>query len=347
METITLGPKQLAELLTKTIPARMPLLITGPPGGGKSDIIDQSRLAVGADLILSHPAISDPTDAKGLPWPEKGAKTATFLPFGDLARALAAEKLTVWDLDDLGQATPAVQASFMQLLLARSVNGHVLPDCVTFIAATNRRSDRAWVSGILEPVKSRFTMIVELETNLNDWCEWAIKNGMAPELIAFLRFRPNLLHKLEATADLTNSPCPRTWASVGKILKLKLRGHLELAAISGAVGEGAASEFIAFLRVYREMPSIDGILLTPDTAPIPKEPSALYAVSSALGDRANAKNFPQISRYCERLVSKNHAEFAVLTVRDAIRRDSKITRTPEFIKMGNSEIGRLVSGEEE
>ena len=170
---MTVTPKQLTALLAAMIPARLPLLITGAPGVGKSDIIAQATAQSQADLLISHPAVADPTDAKGLPWPKAGENEATFLPFGELASAIKATKPTVWLLDDLGQATPAVQASFMQLILARRVNGHILPDHVTFVAATNRRSDRAGVAGILEPVKSRFACIVELEPTIDDWSQWA------------------------------------------------------------------------------------------------------------------------------------------------------------------------------
>jgi len=207
---MTVSPKQLTSLLAAMIPARLPLLITGPPGVGKSDIIGQAAATAQADLLISHPAVADPTDAKGLPWPKPGGVEATFLPFGELAQAIHATKLTVWLLDDLGQASPAVQASYMQLILARRVNGHILPDCVTFVAATNRRIDRAGVSGILEPVKSRFASIVELEPNVDDWSVWGYAHGVPATLIAFLRYRPELLCKFEATADLTNSPLPRT-----------------------------------------------------------------------------------------------------------------------------------------
>ena len=159
---------QLTSFLAAAIPARLPVLITGAPGVGKSQIVEQAAASAGADLILSHPAVADPTDAKGLPWVAKDGESATFLPFGELARAIRAERPTVWFLDDLGQAPAAVQASFMQLLLARRVNGHALPEHVSFVAATNRRTDRAGVSGILEPVKSRFVSMIGLEPNLDD-----------------------------------------------------------------------------------------------------------------------------------------------------------------------------------
>jgi MoxR-like ATPase len=124
---IELRPRDATQLIGHYLGARIPVLLTGAPGVGKSSIVEQAASAAGFDIILSHPAVADPTDAKGLPWPGQDGRTATFLPFGDLAQALNAQKPTVWFLDDLGQASPAVQASYMQLLLARRVNGHKLP----------------------------------------------------------------------------------------------------------------------------------------------------------------------------------------------------------------------------
>jgi hypothetical protein len=334
--------KELAALLAKTIAAKLPVLITGAPGIGKSDIVTGAAKDAGADLLLSHPAVADPTDVKGLPWIVDGH--ATFLPFGELDRALKAERPMVWFLDDLGQASPAVQASYMQLLLARRVNGHVLSDNVVFVAATNRRTDRAGVSGILEPVKSRFNTIIELEAHLDDWCTWAIANDIAPELLAFLRFQPDLLCKFQASADLTNCPVPRTWSHVAKILKLGLSPTIQSSAIAGAVGEGAAVEFLAFLRLYQELPSVDAILLDPDSTAIPENPATLYALAGALAHRTTEANFGRVARFADRMVQAGRGEFAVLTVRDAMNRQPKIVNTQAFVKLATGELGQLISG---
>ena len=337
-------PSELVEFAKGAIDAGLPILVTGAPGIGKSNIIEQAAKASGADLILSHPAVSDPTDVKGLPWPSKSGESATFLPFGELAQAIAATRKTVWFLDDLGQAPPSVQASFMQLLLARRVNGHALPDCVTFIAATNRRTDRAGVSGILEPVKSRFASIVELTPDLDDWCQWAFGANVPAELIAFLRFKSDMLCKFEPTADLTNCPLPRTWAHVSKLLLLPMAPHVRHAAIAGAVGEGAAVEFGAFLKLYAQLPAIDGILDNPDASKIPTDPATLYAVVTTLGMRANPANFAKIARYAERLTKADHGEFAALLLRDAVKRDATIMQSAAFIKLASGELGELISG---
>lgn len=338
-------PKQLSVLLSSAFTDNLPILITGAPGIGKSDIVSQAAHDAGADIIISHPAVADPTDAKGLPWPKVGADEATFLPFGELARAIHATKKTVWFLDDLGQASPAVQASFMQLLLARRVNGHVLPDCVTFVAATNRRTDRAGVSGILEPVKSRFATIVELVTTIDDWCAWAIRENIAPMLIAFLRYRPDLLSKFEASADLTNSPVPRTWSHLAKIEALHLPPAIELTAFAGSVGEGAATEYLAFRSMASSLVNIDAILLNPDTAKVPDKPNELYATAVGLASRANDKTFSRIGVYANRLIDAMHGEFAVMMIRDAVRRDPKLTYTDTFVRLNSGPLGELITGQ--
>lgn len=342
---MSVTPQQLQTILTAAIPARLPVLITGAPGIGKSDIVAQAAQQAQADLLISHPVVEDPTDAKGLPWANAGATEATFLPFGQLARAIHATRPTLWFLDDLGQASPAVQASYMQLLLARRVNGHILPDCITFVGATNRRVDRAGVSGILEPVKSRFACIVELEADIDSWCQWAFSHGIPATLIAFLRFRPELLCKFEATADLTNSPVPRTWAHLAKIEALNLPAAIESAVMAGSVGEGASLEYLAFRSMVKSLVNLDAILLNPDKATIPSKPSELYATAVGLAARANDTNFARIATYATRLYTEaDKGEFAVLLVRDAIRRDERIQYTDSFVRLNSGPLGQLISG---
>ncbi|MFZ2908717.1 MAG: ATP-binding protein [Candidatus Desulfobacillus denitrificans] len=343
MATASIRPQQAANLVGRYIDARIPVLLTGAPGVGKSSIVEQAAKAAGYDVILSHPVVADPTDAKGLPWPGKDGESATFLPFGDLARAIKATTPTVWFLDDLGQASPAVQASFMQLLLARKVNGHALPGCVTFVAATNRRSDRAGVSGILSPVISRFGAVVGVETSVDDWCEWALVADVPPELISFIRFRPNLLHLQDTKKadDMENFPCPRTWEYAGKAIQLGLAEDLEFAAFAGAVGEGAAIELRGFLTMVRsKLPNPDSIILDPDNAPIPGRPDLLWAVTTALAKRASDTNCGRIFRYAERLFDDGKSEFAVMMVKDINRLTPSVRDTPDWTRLVLTNLGK-------
>ena len=50
-------PSQLYKLLSRTIPAKLPVLIKGAPGIGKTDIVSQACNDAGAELIVSHPVV--------------------------------------------------------------------------------------------------------------------------------------------------------------------------------------------------------------------------------------------------------------------------------------------------
>ncbi len=317
---------QLKETLAYAIKNKLPVLIKGAPGTGKSDLVAQACHEAGADLIISHPVVSDPTDYKGLPFPVADKDEATFLPFGDLLRLIRAEKPTVFFLDDLGQAPASVQSAVMQLILARRVNGHSVSEHVVFLAATNRREDKAGVMGILEPVKSRFAAIVELEVDVDDWVTWAFREEMPAELIAFIRYRPHLLHDFKPTADIVNTPSPRTVAYVGTMMKNGLPEDLTYELIAGAAGEGFATELIGFLNIFRDLPDIPTLIKNPEKAVVPEELSLLFAICGALVQQANRKNFGHILSYAERIPP----EFQVLLVNDAQRRNQALSSCPAF-----------------
>jgi|HubBroStandDraft_4_1064222.scaffolds.fasta_scaffold01416_7 hypothetical protein len=342
-EITTVTPSELAAILTLAIRERMPIMISGKPGVGKSKIVEQAVAAAKADLVLKHPVVDDPTDYKGMPWVDKGV--ASFLPFGDLNLLINAKKPTVAFFDDLGQASNSVQAASMQLFLARRINGHKVSDFVTFIAATNRRADRAGVQGILEPLKSRFDGLFELEVDIDDWCTWALNNGLPHEMVAFIRFRPALLSDFKATADMTNSPSPRGWESVARWYKLGMPSRLQVVCYEGAVGKGAAGEWLAFSRVWQQMVSPDLILTNPDTAPIPKgEPSALYAVAGALAQRVQPASMGRYMTYLERVFDEGEPEPCAASIKMALARDPKLANTQGYIKGMSGALGQLMIG---
>jgi ATPase family associated with various cellular activities (AAA) len=343
MSIPSLKPSQFRQLLTKSLPAKFNVLVYGSPGLGKSNIVEQVCAESNADCIIMHPVVSDPTDFKGMPW--VGEAGATFLPFGDLQRLLHATRLTACFIDDWGQATETVQAAAMQLILARRINGHRVSDEVVFFAATNRRTDLGGVRGLLEPVKSRFGTLVQLKADVHDWRAWAATQAdMAAEVIAFLDFRPELLSDFQPTKDFTNSPSPRGWHQVSKALSLELPPEILIPVIQGAVGEGAGIEFVAFLQTWSQMVSPDLILTTPDTAPIPTEPSALYAIATALAMRVQKESLGRYARYLERLTAEDKGEFAAVSLKTALSRDPALSNTAAYVKAMSGPLGQLMLG---
>jgi hypothetical protein len=96
------------------------------------------------------------------------------------------------------------------------------------------------------------------------------------------------------------------------------------------VGPAAASELVAFLRLFRQLPSIDEILLNPATATVPAEPSAQIAIATALGRVLSDSSVGRGLTYLDRMPT----EMRVMAMRDAVARDTAITHTPEFVRFG-------------
>ncbi len=340
-------PRGVSKLLAQAMQLRSrPILIAGAPGIGKSDVVVNAARAAENEVLIMHPVVSNPVDFKGLPAVVNGG--AEFLPYGGLRRMIEADRPTVVFLDDIGQSPEAVQAAMMQLLLAREINGQKISDHVAFVAATNRREDRAGVRGMIEPLKSRF-IIVAMEADPSEWIEdYAQPHKVDPTLVAFVRLRPALLSAPRPSGDMTNSPSPRGWAEVSRWLKAGVDAELLSEVAAGCVGESAANEFLQFRDLVTQMPDPRKVWADPANAPVPSDPSVLYALIGALGDMAakagptNAA--PIVIAFTHRLAGARQEEMAVLFFQDCARLVSGLDQQPAVIaEMASSGIiGRLL-----
>ena len=298
-----MNAQKLTETLIVLVQNRMKALIVGQPGIGKTDIVGQVADFLKCKLITMFPAVSDPTTFEGMPSIDPKSGLADFLPFGQLRQIMTATELTIVFLDDLGQAPPAVQAAVMHLLLAREINGKKVSDNVVFLAATNRRGDGAGVKGILEPVKSRFSMIIQYTPDVKSYTAWAQSHGVAHEYIAWVNFQPEVLTAWSPTSDIVNQPSPRTITEAAKLWSLGLR---DLESQGDAMGESHAGQFLAFTKVYKDLPSLSGIIADPQNAivPRPEAISATHAVTQGLVHKASLENAESIVTYSMRLAEE-------------------------------------------
>ena len=69
--------------------------------------------------------------------------------------------------------------------------------------------------------------------------------------------------------------------------------EIEAQLLEGTIGHAATTELVAFLRLFRQLPSIDEILFNPDTAPLPDEPSARIAIATAVGRSLTDHSIPK------------------------------------------------------
>jgi hypothetical protein len=319
------------------------LLVVGRPGIGKTDLFKQACRAVKYKFIIAHPAVHNPTHYAGLGWvfmTDSGPK-AEFVPYGFLEKLVSttSERL-VLILDDLGQAVNAVQSAAMQLFLERAINTIPISDTVSFLAATNRREDKAAVGGIIEPLKSRFDGgIIHLQPELDPWCKWAMAHKMPVSLIAYARFRPEIITDWEPSADLVNNVCPRTLAFVGEAINDGLPEDMWQSAFSGMIGVGRTAEFLSFYRYAKQIPNPDAIILNPDKEAIPERPEIQYALAAALANKSKEANFDAIIKYFDRWFDGGSfkdgvpcSEFVLSYFKDAIVRNPALKNTNAYVQ---------------
>lgn len=313
-------PLIATEAIGSCIAAQQPVFLWGAPGVGKSAIVRQTAQAHGLQLRDVRAVLLDPVDLRGIPHLNGDGRTHWAVP-----EFLPRDGAGVLFLDELNAAPPMVQAACYQLVLDRCIGEYRLPDGWMCVGAGNRAKDRAVVHEMPTALRNRFVHL-EIEADSGDWSQWAIASRINPVIVAFLRWRPELLHRFDPNERAF--PSPRSWEFAAKILATNPPAHVELDLLKGTVGEGAAVELSAFLRIYRELPNVDQILIDPAGSSVPQQPAALYAVCSALSYRADHGNFGTILQYADRLP----VEFRVMCARDCTRKDASLASTPDWIR---------------
>ena len=194
-------PSKQYKALHAPIGERVPLHIWGACGVGKSQIVAQVADDLDFDFIDIRAVQLDPVDLRGLPR-IKEDQTEWVPP-----RFLPSTGKGILFLDELTSAPQMTQADCYQLVLDRKLGEYVLPDGWVVIAAGNPASERGVHFSMPRPLRNRFVHL-DLEADLNDWCKWAVGAGVRPEIIAFLLFKPDLLHTADATSDAN------AWAAI-------------------------------------------------------------------------------------------------------------------------------------
>lgn len=293
-------------------------------GEGRVFTADDEPVPVRPYFVDLRAVLLDPVDLRGIPSIVDG-RTRWHVP-----EFFPRDGRGILFLDEVNAAPQLVQAALYQLVLDRRLGEYALPAGWSIMAAGNRETDRAVVSRMSSALGSRFCPHIEVEVDLKDWIAWALGAGVAMEVIAFIRWRPGLLHVFDPSKNERTFPCPRTWEFVSDFLKAGPAPEYEFDLYSGIVGEGAASEFVGFLRVYRSLPDLDEIERAPESARVPSESevSVLYAVAGALARRASVQNFGAVLKYAGRLP----AEFGVVLVRDAERLHPEVKKTRAYVE---------------
>ncbi|OGI67726.1 MAG: ATPase [Candidatus Muproteobacteria bacterium RBG_16_60_9] len=316
-----------------------PIMLWGPPGVGKSQMVAQVAARHDTPMIDLRLSQMEPTDLRGIPF-RVNDLVEWAIP-AMLPDAVRHGYEGILFLDEITSAAPTVSAAAYQLILDRALGAYEVPPGWVIVAAGNRQGDRGISYSMPAPLANRFSHF-EVETNLDDWIAWAYAHDIDERLIAFLRFRPELLFNFNPAHNPVAFASPRSWEFAHRALgKFGDQPALLLGALQGCVGPAAGIEFKAFLENLDNLPDVDAIVAG-QSATVPTQTDLQYAVASALVSRAvRARGSPEenqvygnILRYAHSLPTR---EMGVMLVSDLQRAvGERIFGLPQFAQWAKS-----------
>jgi len=329
LETFDVTPSQLVPLLKAALHGGKVPIVLGPPGLGKSTMINMLSADEGRAMHDIRAAYLTPTDLMGMPYLDRESNTMRFAPMGLLPTQPGS--LVFWDEGML--APRAVMNCMLQGVLDNRIGAYEFPRDTWQIMAGNRMEDRCF-SEKLSPALVNRLIVFRLKPSLDDWCEWAYDADIDMRIIAYVRFNPDSLldFKPGEWNGESNFASPRSWEALHKIMATDaykaLTRDLRRVMHVGTVGQAVGAEFSGYLEVYESLPSLEHILMDPMKAPVPTEASAKIAAAAMVANHATKKNIDTLLTYAGRMEKM----FEVFTVKSIIGRDKGMLSTPDIIK---------------
>lgn len=332
-QAITLLRHQLEQLhqQPETAERLPPIMLWGPPGVGKSSIVRNVAERQGVDFIDIRLAQREPVDLRGLPVPDRERGVVDWLLAGEWPRDPESRGILLFD--ELTAADRSLQVAAYELILDRRLGDlYRLPPGWMVVGAGNRSEDRAVAQTFSSALANRFCHL-SLAPDLECWTRWAAGEGLHPDVIAFLRFRPECFFDMEGSVE-QGWPSPRSWARVAQSLAQgrALPAGVQALMVHGLVGQGAGTEFLAFREWALKLPDIPAMLAGKAPIQIPERADQRYAFCSGLA-HALWKGLESDTLH-EELAQKRlarffeisqalSADFATLALMDAMQGDTE------------------------
>jgi hypothetical protein len=222
-------------------------MLWGTRGVGKSSIVRQVATHFGVPLVDLRLTTIEPVDIRGAIYADDAlGKTVwfppEFLPTSDQAAGILF-------LDELTAADQRLQISAYSLILDRRVGNYLLPDGWQVIAAGNASFHGA-VSHDMGTALADRMFHFNVQTVIDAFLVHAVERGFAPEVMAYLRVRPDKLDDTQAqlAADHLIGASPRGWEDVSNVLKSGLSQAGKRVFVQGRIGAANAAEFFGVLR---------------------------------------------------------------------------------------------------
>ena len=324
----TVTAVQARKSLLRAFKVQRPLFLWGPPGIGKSELVEGITKELGGLMIDLRLGQMEPTDIRGIPFYNKDIGKMDWAEPVELPDEVTAAQypVVVLFLDELNSAAPSVQSAAYQLILNRRIGKYKLPNNVVMVAAGNRESDKGVTYRMPTPLANRF-IHQEMKVDFASWQEWAVNNNINKDVVGYLSFAKQDLYDFDAKSASRAFATPRSWTFVSQLLDEEEDNDTVTNLIAGTVGEGLAVKFMAHRKVASKMPNPSDILNGKVKDLNVKEVSAMYSLvismcyelKAAVETKVEDKKFHEMSDNFFGYMMKNfETELVVMGARIAL-----------------------------
>ncbi|WP_441285749.1 AAA family ATPase [Sorangium sp. KYC3313] len=197
---IPVGPR-LEAVLELAYRARRAVLLEGPTGIGKSELVRQLAERLGIATVVLDLSLLEPPDLVGLPVIRDGRTTYA------APSVLPQDGAGILMLEELNRAERYIQQPALQLLSARRLHEYELPAGWVCFAAVNPESADYQVTPLDRALRARF-LHLNVRADRASWLAWAQVNGLHPGVIALAQGHERVLDDVP----------PRTWTYASHVL---------------------------------------------------------------------------------------------------------------------------------
>jgi len=313
-----------------------PMMFWGGFGIGKTQAADQAATAAGAVLCDIRVAQYEAVDFRGVP-DVQDKRTVWNLPatmpfVGN--DAFPDDRLILLSFDEINAAQDdGVLAVCYQIMNEGRCGEHLLKPNVRIIAMGNRETDRGVTRRMPLPLCNRMTH-AEVVVDPDALVFHLQQKGVPRLCLAFLLFRKTLINTFDPALPQKVVATPRTWEKAFRYWVDPLMPEsVRAAAITGAVGDGPAGEFLAFTQLAGRIIPIKRITDNPRTAPLPDDDGMCWATVMNISGDMTRSNVGPLAVYLDRIAAERRfgPEYKVAAWKTAVKRDETLDRTQEYV----------------
>lgn len=330
--------------------SRKCVMLRGPIGRGKSTVVSETPARISAmtglniGLVIINAPLLTPADSIGYLVPRKvtinGVDHMESIytdPFW--FRTREGKRLDEYDggiifVDEIDKADVDIKKVIGEAALTGRLGPHTLPEGWVIWMAGNRQKDRSGSTKELDHLINR-RMEIEIDDDIESLNEWMNKNDVHPLYKAFANQNTHIVFADGVPAQQGPWCTPRSMveaaryhASLPSSDGILADDAATLEEIAGMIGEAAAAQLFAFVKMEKDMPTFDEIVANPMACKLPSKPDASMLICYNLAHRVKMDTATQVLMYIDRMPK----EFAVIFGKAAVARDPMLITAKGFVK---------------